>query len=397
MQPQTPAEVSSWTPASSSRVTVPALASLAFALISYAIVIAANESALPDPDTYMPSETMPFNLTNALRHIEHLGQKRRTVSSVALEDALRYIMTEMTNLRLTALQNNYVMDIQTFRSTSGSFCASVGSLDSFHAYDDIPSVVIRIRPHYIEKNAKIPALLVNAHVDSALGSPGVSDNLSGVGLSMDIIRAIVSSSSEQFRLKRPVIFLFNGAEETILPGAHSFVSQHPWGRVSAAHINLESIGPGDTYYLFQLGPNAPWLAHAYANAVSIPYGTIAATDVFKTKVSYVCIFALYHHCIRLSFSYLTSVAATCLLNLARSSFQQTQILPSLTNLVAFLALTLRCMIMDSFTTRGMMTLTTSAIVACFTGGSLLSSLSWSWLLRPMQLVSTYLELVLRTI
>lgn len=264
---------------------LPALTALASVLLLSVFVITINESALPNPNTYSPSESMPFNLTNALRHIKHLGQKRRTVSSVALEDALRYIVKEMDALRLTALQNNYLLDIQTFRSTPGSFATGIGSLDLLHAYDDIPSVIIRIRPHHIEKNTKIPVLLVNAHVDSALGSPGVSDNLSGVGLSMDVIRAIISSSSDRFRLKRPVIFLFNGAEETVLPGAHSFVTQHPWGRYPAAHINLESIGSGDTYYLFQLGPNAPWLARVYANSVSIPYGTVAATDVFNTKVS----------------------------------------------------------------------------------------------------------------
>lgn len=274
---------------------VPALAALVSIAVFCAFVITINESALPNPTTYHPSESMPFNLTNALRHIEHLGQRKRTVSSVALEDGLRYVAAEMDALRLTALQNNYVMDIQKFRSNPSSFCTTIGPFGLLHAYDDIPSIVVRIRPHYIEKNAKIATLLINAHVDSALGSPGVSDNLSGVGLSMDVIRAIVSSSSDRFRLKRPVVFLFNGAEETVLPGAHSFVTQHPWGRSSAAHINLESIGSGDAYYLFQLGPNAPWLAQAYADAVSIPYGTIAATDVFNTKVSTNCFFCSVKH------------------------------------------------------------------------------------------------------
>lgn len=248
-----------------------------------------NENLL-DPTTYRPSTTVPFNLDNALSHISHLASRPRYVGTNALEDGMQYIMSQLHKLQPLAKRNNLHLDVQLFRSDPSSYTIGIANVANLHnSYDNISSVIARLRPAHLPFDTDVQPLLINAHVDSALSAPGASDILCGVGINMEIVRSIISLSSNVNTLRRPIIFLFNGGEEVFLTGAHSFVTQHPWGRVAAAFINLESIGAGNAFHLFRVGPNNPWLGHAFANAVSVPVGSVSGTDIFNTKV---CLFSL---------------------------------------------------------------------------------------------------------
>uniref|UniRef100_M8AUS0 Endoplasmic reticulum metallopeptidase 1 n=1 Tax=Aegilops tauschii TaxID=37682 RepID=M8AUS0_AEGTA len=58
-----------------------------------------------------------------------------------------------------------------------------------------------------------PSLLVNGHFDSPLGSPGAADCGSCVASMLELSRLMLESG---WIPPRPVIFLFNGAEELFL-------------------------------------------------------------------------------------------------------------------------------------------------------------------------------------
>lgn len=74
----------------------------------------------------------------------------------------------------------------------------------------------------------------------------------------------------------PLIFLFNGAEETFSMGAHGFISGHKWMDSIGAVINIESTGPGGPDLLFQAAGKELWPVRVYSEVVPYPRASVIA-------------------------------------------------------------------------------------------------------------------------
>ena len=59
----------------------------------------------------------------------------------------------------------------------------------------------------------VKGLLIASHFDSGLGSPGASDAASCIGVMLEMARALAADGNST--LAAPVVFLFNGGEETL--------------------------------------------------------------------------------------------------------------------------------------------------------------------------------------
>ena len=149
-------------------------------------------------------------------------------------------------------------------------------------YNNVGSVVIRIhRKDIIPKHS----LLINAHYDSALGSPAASDDAVACAIMLEVLSCIVREVDEGlFDFDTELIMLFNGAEETFLQASHGFSTQHAWVENLKAFVNLEAAGSGGKEILFQTGPNNPWLVEEYLNSVPYPFGASLADDIFKSGI-----------------------------------------------------------------------------------------------------------------
>ena len=88
-------------------------------------------------------------------------------------------------------------------------------------YSAISNIIVRLSNGTPE--GKADAVLVNAHLDSTLPSPGAADDVAGVVVMLEIIRIMLSTT---IPLDHAVIFLFNGAEESLQDASHLYITQH---------------------------------------------------------------------------------------------------------------------------------------------------------------------------
>lgn len=88
---------------------------------------------------------------------------------------------------------------------------------------------------------------------------------------LEIARMVVSDPA--IELPGPVLFLFNGGEESLMQASHGFVhSGHRWVNDIGVFINLEATGSGGPDTLFQ--HTAGWTAQTYAAAAKYPRGSV---------------------------------------------------------------------------------------------------------------------------
>ncbi len=174
--------------------------------------------------------------------------------------------------------SNNKVDIEvSLQNPSGSFFLSfLGGMT--HIYDNLTNIVVRFN----QRDKPIRnSLLLNCHFDSAIGSPAASDDASSCAILLETLRCL---STQPVLLDHAVVFLFNGAEEMVLPASHGFVTQHPWAKEIKAFINLEAAGAGGKELVFQTGPKHPWIAKAYAQSAVYPYGSVFGEEVFQSGV-----------------------------------------------------------------------------------------------------------------
>jgi Zn-dependent M28 family amino/carboxypeptidase len=78
-------------------------------------------------------------------------------------------------------------------------------------YNNITNVVAKISWKELPQEES-RSILINSHYDTVSGSSGASDDAVGVACMMETIRAL----SKGPPLHHPIIFLFNGAEESLM-------------------------------------------------------------------------------------------------------------------------------------------------------------------------------------
>lgn len=232
---------------------------------------------LPEPAP--PGEPNQFSATNARKHLEDITNLGvRVVGSTANEvHAKNLILRKVEEIRLLASKE---IEIEvSVQYPSGHFYLDfLGGLT--HIYNNVTNIVVRF-----SRKGTSPghAFLINAHFDSALGSPAASDDAVSCATMLEVLRCL-STDPAPLLPDHALIFLFNGAEETVLQASHGFITQHPWAKQIRAFLNLEAAGAGGKDIVFQTGPENPWLIQAYAKSVPHPFASVVAQELFQSGV-----------------------------------------------------------------------------------------------------------------
>ncbi|EDW47547.1 GM21369 [Drosophila sechellia] len=148
----------------------------------------------------------------------------------------------------------------------------------WNMYQGIQNVIVKLSTKESQSESY---LLINSHFDSKPGSPGSGDDGVMVVVMLEVLRQMATSETP---FQHGIIFLFNGAEENALQGAHGFITQHKWAPNCRALINLESGGSGGRDLLFQSGPNTPWLMKYYRQHAKHPFATTLAEETWQAGI-----------------------------------------------------------------------------------------------------------------
>ncbi|KIY51748.1 hypothetical protein FISHEDRAFT_36479 [Fistulina hepatica ATCC 64428] len=160
---------------------------------------------------------------------------------------------------------------------SGSHRFDMMSKRLYKTYRNLTNTVVRLSNGTPE--GKENAVLVNAHLDSTLPSPGAADDAISVAVMLDCMRVLISTPG--WSPEHAIVFLFNHAEESLQDASHLFSTQHPLVPSINAVINLEAAGTTRREILFQA--TSEQMIEAYSH-VPRPFGMIFASDIFGSGV-----------------------------------------------------------------------------------------------------------------
>ncbi|CBQ69193.1 conserved hypothetical protein [Sporisorium reilianum SRZ2] len=144
-------------------------------------------------------------------------------------------------------------------------------------YYSMSNLVVRISDG--TDDSKANSLLLNAHLDSTLPSPGGADDGVGVAILLEALRVLTLPNTGR-RLYNSVVLLFNDGEESLQDASHLYITQHNHTNAGVkAVVNLEACGTSGPELLFQA--TSAEMIQAYSH-VPHPFGTVLANDVFST-------------------------------------------------------------------------------------------------------------------
>ncbi|XP_022887666.1 endoplasmic reticulum metallopeptidase 1 [Olea europaea var. sylvestris] len=215
-----------------------------------------------------------FSEARAIEHVRVLSEDigGRQEGSPGLRKAAEYIKAQLDVTKERAGSNLRIEIEET--TVTGSFNMIFLGHSISLAYRNHTNILMRISS--VDSQDADASVLLNGHFDTPPGSPGAGDCGSCVASLLELARLTVDSD---WVPPKPVIFLFNGAEELFLLGSHGFMTTHKWRDTVGAFVDIEASGTGGFDLVCQSGPGS-WPSSVYAQSAMYPMANSAAQDFF---------------------------------------------------------------------------------------------------------------------
>ncbi|CAI7920879.1 unnamed protein product [Closterium sp. NIES-54] len=242
-------------------------------LVAISRQIIFGRRVLPRPAATTPVDQ--FSEERAMAHVTKLAGDigDRQEGTQGLAEGARYILDEVERLRSIASPRLRVEVEES--SVSGSFSMVFLQRSLSLAYQNLTNVVVRISNAATDPD-EVPSVLMNAHFDSALGSPGAGDCATCVAAMLEVLRLYVEGD----RMPTvPLVFLFNGGEEVFMKASHGFITRHHWSETVGAMVNFEAAGTALPEMVVQSGP-VFWPQRVYGETAVYPSSSVVCLDIF---------------------------------------------------------------------------------------------------------------------
>ena len=210
-------------------MALPALAALLLVAVVSVLGMAPTAPAGPDASAEV------FSAARAMTHISAISDEPRPVGSAHHGESKAYLLGQLASLGWQA-------DVQ----------ESVGMFDfGGDGSQNIGAVanVIATKPG----TAPTGTVLLTAHYDTVVGSPGAADDGIGLGVLLETARALSTADAP----RNTVMILLTDAEEVGLLGAEAFVRERAEALGTTVVLNHEARGAGGAPLTFRMSsPNS---------------------------------------------------------------------------------------------------------------------------------------------
>jgi len=137
--------------------------------------------------------------------------------------------------------------------------------------------IVNVIAELAGREPSLPGVLLTAHHDSVLVSPGASDDGLGTSALLETARALGTGD----RPRRTIVAVFTDGEEAGLLGADAFTRSHPLASKVRATVNVDSRGSRGPSQMFETSRGNAWLLSLVAEHVERPVTTSLYYEVYK--------------------------------------------------------------------------------------------------------------------
>jgi hypothetical protein len=244
-------------PAANGRIAVGLL--LGALLLALAVGILSLQAPTP---TGFDAAARDFSAARAMVDVREIAQRPHPVGSAENGRVRGHLMARMTDLGL-----NPEMQLGLLSPAAEKRMARWG-LDPNARTVNLIGVLPGV-------DMSAPAVLLMAHYDTTVHSPGAADDSAGVAAVLETVRAIKARGP----IRHPLVVLLTDGEELNLDGARTFFSEHPWRERLGAVINLEARGGGGRAMMFETGPGNRQTIDVLAGAVTRAPGGVTSNSL----------------------------------------------------------------------------------------------------------------------
>lgn len=237
---------------------------LLFGSLTLAFLLAVWTTQVPKPRP-LDAPAAAFSAARAMTDIEQIARAPHPVGSPEHARVRAYLTARMSQLGLSPQEQAGPLSpasIQRLRKAGGD--PDAANNQAINLIGVLPG-----------KDRNQPAVMLMAHYDTVVGSPGAADDSTGVGAVLEAVRAIQARGP----VERDLVVLLTDAEELNLDGARVFFGGHPLRDRIGAVVNLEARGGGGRAAMFETGREAGPTVDLFRRAAMRADGGTTATSL----------------------------------------------------------------------------------------------------------------------
>lgn len=237
---------------------------LLFGSLTLAFLLAVWTTQVPKPRP-IDAPAAAFSAARAMTDIEQIARAPHPVGTPEHARVRAWLTARMTQLGLSPQEQAGPLSpgaIQRLRKAGGN--PDAANNQAINLIGVLPG-----------KDRSQPAVMLMAHYDTVVGSPGAADDSTGVGAVLEAVRAIQARGPAE----RDLVVLLTDAEELGLDGARIFFGGHPLRDRIGAVVNLEARGGGGRAAMFETGREAGPTVDLFRRAAARADGGTTATSL----------------------------------------------------------------------------------------------------------------------